>query len=205
MQTKNFILLFLIISIFLLLIFFWPKKQEVKIYPSSQKAIVAFGDSLVEGVGASEGNDFVSLLSKKTGKEIINKGKSGDTTKSALLRLEELLDLKPKIVILLLGGNDYLRRVPKKETFDNLEKIIESLQKNNVTVLLLGIRGGILKDNYKNDFKNLAEKYQLAYVPDVLLGILGKKKYMSDQIHPNDKGYELIAKKVFVVMNDIIK
>src|SRR3989338_9628816 len=78
--------------------FFLYSAREIKItnYPSSGTDIIAFGDSLVVGAGAIGGNDFVSLLSKKIGQEIINLGVNGDTTANGLARMSELNRYRPK-------------------------------------------------------------------------------------------------------------
>ena len=82
------------------------------------RPIVAFGDSLVEGIGASNANDWVSILSDRYACPILNKGKKEDTTRSAQARLDrDVLRHDPSLVILLLGGNDIICRIPKKETF----------------------------------------------------------------------------------------
>lgn len=185
------------------LFFFRP--PTITNYPSGGTDIVAFGDSLVAGVGASEGKDFVSLLSQKLGVPIINLGKSGDTTATGRARLSALDPYKPKVVLLLLGGNDYLRRMPKEETVANLSKIIEDLQRRGAVVLLLGVRGGVIQDNFSGEFSTLAKKYHTAYVPDVLSGLLGNKEYMSDQIHPNDAGYARIAERVAPVLEKLLQ
>jgi len=160
---------------------------------------------LVAGVGASPGRDFVSLLSQKIGQPIINLGVSGDTTATALARLPELDAYRPKVVIVLFGGNDYLRRVPQVQTFENLTEIIESIQAKGAMVLLLGIRGGLLNDHFDTEFKKLRNTHDTAYVSDVLDGFLGKREYMSDEIHPNDAGYERIAERVYPVLAPLLK
>lgn len=158
--------------------------------------IVAFGDSLVQGVGATEGNDFVSLVSVQIGQPIVNLSKSGDTTRSALTRLDLVLAESPRVVILLLGGNDYLQRIPKEETFANLGTIISRLQEKGAAVLLLGVRGGALRDTYETDFTELARTYKTGYVSNVLDGLLNDRTLMSDAIHPNNAGYNIIADRV---------
>lgn len=165
-------------------------------YPNSGVDIVAFGDSLVAGVGATEENDFVSLLEKKIGQPIINLGESGNTTADGVAHLGELDAYRPKVVLILLGGNDYLRKVPPEETFANLATIIQDIHGRGAIVVLLGVRGGILSDPYEERFEDLVEKYHTAYVPDVLDGLLGKSQYMADHIHPNDAGYAFIATRV---------
>lgn len=78
-------------------------------YPAGSGSIVAFGDSLTEGVGATSGNDYVSQLERLSGESIINAGVRGDTTRSALERVDsDVLSEDPSIVIVWLGGNDVL-------------------------------------------------------------------------------------------------
>ena len=179
--------------------------HEVRNYPSSGADIVAFGDSLVVGVGASPGRDFVSLLSQQIGQPIVNLGVSGDTTAGGLARLSELDAYEPKVVIVLLGGNDYLQRVSQEQTFDNLTEIVESIQVKGAIVLLLGIRGGLLNDRFDTEFKRLRNTHDTAYVTDVLDGLLGKQEYMSDEIHPNDAGHARIAERVYPVLAPLLK
>ena len=183
---------------------FFDTDEKITNYPSSGTTIIAFGDSLVEGVGSTKNNDFVSKLSSRIKTPIINLGKSGDTTKEALTRLDDVLENNPKIVLLLLGGNDYLRKSSKEETFSNLGLMIESIQHSGSIVILLGVKGGILKDEYKDDFKELSKKYGTAYVPNVLDGVFGHPDLMSDTIHPNDAGYEIIAEKIYPVIKELI-
>lgn len=177
----------------------------VRNYPSKGTDIIAFGDSLVAGVGASPGRDFVSLLSEKIGRPIVNLGVSGDTTADGLARLSELDAYNPKVVILLFGGNDYLRRVPQVRTFENLTEMVEAIQAKRAIVVLLGIRGGLLNDHFDTEFEKLQNTHDTAYVSDVLDGLIGKQEYMSDEIHPNDAGYARIAGRVYPVLAPLLK
>ncbi len=116
--------IFIIGTLSVLLVFgifyFIFNKDTYSNYPSNGTDIVAFGDSLIQGVGASSvDKNLVSILSRRIGKPIINLGVSGNTTADGLNRLDQLDKYKPKVVILLLGGNDYLRKVPKETTFNN--------------------------------------------------------------------------------------
>ncbi|MHB1316791.1 MAG: GDSL-type esterase/lipase family protein [Minisyncoccota bacterium] len=167
--------------------------------------MVAFGDSLIEGVGATSGNDFVSQLSRKIGEPIINLGISGNTTEQGLARVNDIQKYKPKIVLVLLGGNDYLRKVNKAETFKNLEDIITKIQSTGAVAVLLGIQGGILGDPYEKEFEILAKRKGAVYVPNVLEGLFGNSKYMSDAIHPNDIGYEKISEKIYPYLKKVLK
>jgi len=178
--------------------------ENIKNYPSSGTNIIAFGDSLVQGVGSSGSGGFVSILSGQLGLPIENLGRGGDTTATALTRLDNVLERDPKIVLILLGGNDYIQRISKEKTFSNLGIIISSIQDKGAIVILLGVRGGILKDNYKDDFKELAKEYKTAYIPNVLDDLLGNPGLMSDTIHPNNQGYQIIADRIYPVIKSLL-
>lgn len=179
--------------------------EKITNYPPKNQKVIAFGDSLTEGVGSTAGNDLVSAIGQRLGVEIVNNGKSGDTTETALGRIQEILPEEPGIVILLLGGNDIIRRISKKETFENLSTIIERFQNAGAVVVLLGVRGGILGDGYEGDYHNLAKKYHTAYVSNVLDGLIGNTKYMYDSVHPNDAGYSVIANRVASTLKEVMR
>lgn len=165
--------------------------------------IIAFGDSLVYGTGSS-GGGFVSLLEQGVGRPIENLGVPGDTTADGLERIDEVLDRDPSVVILLLGGNDYLRQVPQDTTFANLSTMIERLQADGATVLLAGVRGGLVRDSFASRFEELADRYGTAYVHDVLDDTFGVEGYMADQVHPNDAGYRVIADRMLPVLEAML-
>lgn len=166
--------------------------------------IVAFGDSLVHGTGSS-GGGFVKLLEQGIGRPIENLGVPGDTTADGLARIDEVLELDASVVILLLGGNDYLRQVPQDTTFANLATIIERLQADGAAVLLVGVRGGLVRDNFAARFEELADRHGTAYVHDVLDDTLGVEGYMADQVHPNDAGYRVIADRMLPVLQEMLE
>ena len=174
-------------------------------YPPREGPIVAFGDSLVSGTGSTEGHDFVSLVSKSINEPIINLGAPGDTTALGLARIDTATALHPRMAIVLLGGNDYLHKIPEADTFKNLRMVIERLQKDGALVVLLGVRGGLLSDHFAGDFKSLAKDTGSIYVSDVLDGLVGNRLYMFDQVHPNDAGYAVIADRVFKAIRPFLR
>lgn len=183
---------------------FFYQKSDVVDLPKAGVNIIAFGDSLVAGYGATSGHDFVTVLADSIDHEIINAGVSGETTTAALLRLErDVLARDPRVVIILLGGNDALRQLPVSQTFQNLEKMIDLIHEKQAAVILLGIRGGIFGDRYKNEFSRLAREKKVNYIPDILDGILGNSELTSDQIHPNDKGYALISERIEPILRKV--
>jgi lysophospholipase L1-like esterase len=165
---------------------------------------IAFGDSLTAGYGASPGNDFPTLLGKKLGLKIVNKGVPGDTTENGLNREEEIVRLQPRVVLLCFGGNDALQQLPVEKTFSNLAAMIDRLQETGTFVVLIGIRSASISDRYASHFKKLAKEKHVLYVPNILSGILGTPHLMSDYVHPNDEGYNVIADRLEKILNPLL-
>ncbi len=176
--------------------FFFSNRPEDMTNPCADVKVAAFGDSLIAGYGASEGNDLVSKLEQGSGIPISNFGKNGDTSASALTRIDTVIAAKPDVVIVLVGGNDALQRTPVSETKANLENIITTLQSEDIEVVLLGVIGGFPSDPFRSMFQELSGTYGVEHVPNVLSGIIGHQELMTDQIHPNDAGYARMAEKV---------
>jgi len=87
--------------------------------------VLILGDSLSYGTGANQGEDYPSLLAKTTGWQIINEGVPGDTTAGGLERLPALLEQdNPKLLIVELGGNDFIHQLPQSDTIRNLKAIL---------------------------------------------------------------------------------
>jgi acyl-CoA thioesterase-1 len=168
--------------------------------PPQGKAWVAFGDSLTSGYGASEGNDYPALLSKRLGAPIANVSSPGQTSQDGLARIQEVLRLEPRVVLLCFGGNDTLNAVPHEQTFQNLAQIIDELHQAGAFVVLIGIRSASVRDKYASEFKALAKSKKVLLVPNILGGILGNPGLMSDYVHPNDQGYDLIAERLEKVL-----
>lgn len=174
--------------------------------PTAGQTIVAFGDSLVEGRGATPGHDFVSILSRRLGVPIINAGRSGDTAGAALSRLEQaVLAQNPRVVIVLLGGNDFLHRVPTEQTFEHLATIVERIRQRGAAVVLVGVNVGLFSDLYGKEYEALARRTSAGFVPDILNGIIGHADRMSDAIHPNDQGHEMIADRLEPIVRDLLR
>lgn len=165
--------------------------------------IVAFGDSLVYGTGSS-GGGFVRLLEPRIGRPIENLGRPGDTSAHALARLDTVLALRPAVVIVLLGGNDFLGQLPHDTVYANLDTILGRLRADGAAVLLAGVRSGLLDDPFAARFEELADRHGTAFVRDVLDGLWGDPALMADQIHPNDAGYQRIADRIAPVLEQML-
>ena len=196
-MTKLIILLSLIIFIGLVGWFFFLKGGNVK-KVNKEGPVIFLGDSLTVGVGANRGEDFPSLIANELGlNNVINAGVSGDTSKDALGRLQiDVLDKNPSLVIVLLGGNDFLRQIPIEETVKNIDEIVRRITETNSAVVLVHIKSNPLNDKYGEPAEEIAHKYGARFVPNVLDDVLGNPKLMSDQVHPNSEGYNIIASRI---------
>jgi len=177
--------------------FFFRGKTDFTNYPPSATGPwVAFGDSLTEGFGATEGNSYPAILERRLGVNIQNHGKSGETTSDGLKRLDEIATLRPRVVLLCFGGNDSLNQERRTQTFTNVGQMIDRFHREGAFVVLIGIRSASLRDYNEEHFANLAREKKVLYVPDMLRGLVFKPVYMSDAIHPNDAGYQKIAERL---------
>jgi acyl-CoA thioesterase-1 len=183
-----------------------PDYDYVANLDSAGSAIVCFGDSLTRGYGVEAGRDYPSQLSRLLGEPIINAGRDGDTTGSALERLDEdVLVHAPRLVIVELSGNDFLKRVPKEETFANLDQIVARCVAAGAMVVLVHAKFGLWSDPYIQGFEEIAEKHGALLVENVLNGILTNPKRMYDRIHPNEEGYRLMAERVAEVVRPLLE
>lgn len=176
----------------------WPSPySKVRNLGARGANVIAFGDSLTAGYGAAAGEDYPSRLASLAGVPVINAGRSGDTTESALARIDtDVLDRDPRVVIVGLGGNDYLRRVPIAATEANLRTIVRRIQDRGAMVILLGFRFPGFGPSYEKMYERIADEEECLFVPDLLDGILSDPSLKSDEIHPNARGYEKMAERV---------
>src|SRR5258706_12367082 len=176
----------------------WPSRySRVANLGSHGSGVVAFGDSLTAGYGAQQGEDYPSKLSSLIGTTVINAGVSGDTTESALARLDnDVLTRSPRIVILGLGGNDFLQGVPIATTERNLRSAVRAIHGAGAMVVILGFRFPTLGASYEKMYASVAGDERCLLIPDLLDGILSNPSLKSDEIHPNARGYQLMAERV---------
>lgn len=164
---------------------------------SRGEAIICFGDSLTEGVGAGSGEDYPSVLARQLPRPVVNAGRRGDTSADGLSRLDRaVLERNPRLVIVLFGGNDFLRQVSVSETRKNLAAIVQRIQERGAMVVLVGMRLGLFTDEYGPIYDEIAKQHGALYIPEVLKGILSDPRLQSDSIHPNGVGYQLMAERI---------
>ena len=192
----------IILSIFLLGCF----KLEIKNLDASGANIICFGDSITFGYGANLGEDYPSALRKMIKLPVINAGVDGDTTFAALERLDQdVLSKNPRLVIVEFCGNDFLKKISKKDTVENLGKIIDRIQAKGALVALVDISAGVFFQEYRRAFKKLAVEKKAIFIPVLLDRIITNPAMKSDFFHPNARGYQVIAKRIYQAVSAYIK
>ena len=178
--------------------------------------IVAFGNSLTAGLGVAPAESYPAHLQRTLDAagyayRVVNAGVSGETTAGGVRRVSWVLNGKPAIVILELGGNDGLRGLSLHETKANLERIIQQLQEASVTVVLAGMK---LPPNYGQDYtagfealyQALAKQYHLTLIPFFLDGVATSSALnQADGIHPTGEGYRLIVERIFPALEPLLE
>jgi len=171
---------------------------------SADAIILAFGDSLTYGTGATPQHDYPSILTALSGRQVINEGVPGEITEQGEERLPKLLDqYQPELLILIHGGNDLLQNLPRQETRANLKKMINEAKKRNIAVMMLGVPNpGLLFFSSADFYKSLAEQQQIPADLNTLPDILRNNALKSDIVHPNDAGYQQLASNIFDFLQD---
>ncbi|WP_310446791.1 arylesterase [Thiobacillus sp.] len=159
--------------------------------------ILAFGDSLTYGTGAAPSEAYPAQLVGLTQRAVVNAGVPGETTAEGLKRLPALLDEhRPRLVLLCLGGNDMLRRLPEAETENNLRLMLQTLRASGIQAVLIGVPEPKLFGGAPDFYAQLAEEFELPYDGDTLNAVLKDNALKSDPIHPNAAGYQTIARQL---------
>lgn len=162
-------------------------------------AVLALGDSLTWGTGATPETSFPAVLAKLTGWQITNAGVPGDTAEQALQRLPALLaEHKPQLVIVSIGGNDFLRRLPEDGTRRAIRAICEQAKVGGAQVLLVAVPAltasavlGRLSDHAL--YADLARELKLPLYEKGWSTVLSNANLRSDRIHANAEGYAAFA------------
>ena len=162
---------------------------------SPGRTIVCFGDSLTAGVGRGDGASYPDHLARRLDAEVVNAGVPGETVGQALRRVDRVLSADPWLVVVGLGGNDILRRIPLEITEADFDDLLERLLDAGVVPMLIEVRGPFGR-RYAKMFDRLESRHGVPVIRDVLPDLLLDRRYKSDAIHLNAEGYELLAESV---------
>jgi acyl-CoA hydrolase len=184
------------------------KEKEEPIAQGS--VVLALGDSLTAGAGVAREQAWPDLLAVSTGWVVINGGVNGDTTAAALRRLPGLLqEHRPLLVLVTLGGNDMLRRIPQQESVANLEKMIALIREHGAQPVLLAtpnpsLMGAVFQSLSAADlYREVAERQQVPLIEDAIAEVLSDPALKGDPIHPNAAGHALLSKKIHAELQSI--
>jgi len=170
---------------------------------SPHDVIVAFGDSLTHGTGASEETAYPAVLASLTGHTVINAGVPGDTTSSGLQRLPAVLDeYKPRLVLLCLGGNDMLHKQPAAAIENNLRLLVQTIRASGADIVLIGVPQPNLFGGAPDFYARIAEDMRLPLEEDVFSDVLKDNRLKSDPIHANAAGYRVVAERLAELLKE---
>ena len=159
--------------------------------------IVAFGDSLTYGTGASEYESYPAVLAQLVNRKVVRAGVPGEVTSGGLARLEDVIEEhKPALVIVCLGGNDMLRKLEDAEIKKNLRSILQAIKSRGISVMLVGVPKPALITSAPGFYAELAKELGIPYEGKIVTDVLYRPDQKSDSIHPNAKGYRRMAEAI---------
>ena len=209
-----------ILFVFTLLCIFVP---IAKAADNGKIRITCVGDSITDGIGASNGqNTYPAQLQKILGDkyEVLNKGVSGTTVTNSddraytkTSRYRESLTSQPDIVIILLGTNDITTKgintdEGKKVFKDDYAKLVRDYENcGSRPKIMVAAPLSSVDGNNKHDGRNdMNEKIQIPLIREVSeemrLTFLDTHTYtatwtrtdIGDGLHPSDSGYVKLAR-----------
>jgi acyl-CoA thioesterase I len=172
--------------------------------------VLALGDSITQGVGATAETAYPAVLASMTGLNVVNGGVSGDVSAQALERLPALLaEHQPALVIVSIGGNDFLRRVDANDTQSHIRRIVALSREASAQVLLVAVPqptfsaavGAGLSDHPL--YAALAGELKLPLHAGGWAQVLGDDALKSDQIHANAAGYRQFAEGLAATLRSL--
>lgn len=171
--------------------------------------VLALGDSLTSGVGAPSADaSYPAVLARLTGWAVVNGGVSGHTSAQALARLPGLLQQhRPALVIVSIGGNDFLRRQSTTATRANVRQICADAKASGAQVLLVAVPEltlmaalGRLADHPM--YAEIATELQIPLHGNGWSAVLAQERLRADQIHANAEGYEQFAQGLLPTLRE---
>ena len=180
--------------------------REIKNINSGGKNIICFGDSITFGYGVNPGEDYPASLAKLVRIPVINAGVDGDTSAQGLKRLQaDVLDKAPYLVLVEFSGNDLIKGVAIADTVNNIKEMIQRIQAKGAMVAVVDVSAGLFMLEYRLRFFQLARETGAIFIPAVLDRILTNPGMKSDFMHPNARGYKIVAQRVYRGISKYLK
>ncbi len=175
--------------------------------PSDAPLVAVLGDSIAAGLHLSAHQAFPAVLQRDLAAaglpfRLVNAGVSGDTSAGGLRRIDWILQQKPAVLVIELGGNDGLRGQDPDAVEANLRAIATRAQSAGARVLLLGVQlpssyGADYAGRFAAIYPRLSQDLGIELVPEFLAGVGGVPDMnLEDGLHPSTKGHERIAQTV---------
>lgn len=176
--------------------------EAPKLAPLATDAVVlAFGDSITYGTGAAAAESYPAQLERLIGHTVTNAGVPGEVSAQALRRLPAALDEhRPQLLVLCIGGNDFLRNLGKEQVAANVQTMVAVARQRGVDVVLIGTPEKGFTVTPPAFYADIAAQLGIPYEGDVIGEILRDSTLKSDPIHPNARGYRLIAERVAALL-----
>lgn len=159
--------------------------------------ILAFGDSLTFGTGATPEESYPAVLERLVGRRVVNSGVPGEVTGEGLFRLPKVLEEEnPALLILCHGGNDMLRNLDKHKTADNLRAMIRLAQVRGIAVVIISVPSPGIALSPPPFYRETAAEMEIPFDEKTLAMVLSDSSLKSDYIHPNAAGYRKMAESI---------
>ena len=163
--------------------------------------ILAFGDSLTFGTGATPETSYPAALEKLIGHHVVSAGVPGEVTADGLQRLTDVLDEEqPKLLILCHGGNDLIRQTGEAQAESNLRAMISLARSKGIQVVLLAVPKPGLMLTPPAYYEKIAADFKLPIESGILRSILASPSLKSDTVHPNAAGYQKMAEAIAALL-----
>jgi acyl-CoA thioesterase I len=176
------------------------RKQRLAAVPAGA-TVLALGDSITFGTGGSADASYPTVLAGLTGWKVVNAGVPGDTSAGALARLPDLLQQHaPQLVLVSIGGNDFLRRIAASETRANIRSICQQAAASGAQVVLIAIPevsalAAVARSLGDHPlYADIAKELKLPLHAGGWSRVLSDAALRSDPIHANDRGYAEFAR-----------
>jgi lysophospholipase L1-like esterase len=179
--------------------------DELRVPPLAPDArVLAFGDSLTAGVGAGPGASYPDVLERLIERPVINAGVPGEATRQGLERLPALLEEhEPDLVVLCLGGNDFLQGIAPRQVEDNLRAMIRLVRDRGKHLILLGVPKPGLLLSVPDLYERLADEFDVPCDDEIIAELLSSPAMKSDALHPNSGGYQRMAEAVAALIDPL--
>ena len=164
---------------------------------ASGRTIVCLGDSLTAGARLGKSRSWPAHLDETLTYEVVNSGENGDTTAQALARFDrDVTSHAPTIVVILIGGNDGLRRGSADAAARNVRRLIERVVEIDAVPVLIGFDMGLIGAGFTSFLEGVAQETGARFLDDVIDDVLRTPSLKIDRVHPNEAGHARIAERL---------